>query len=131
MWGCGALGWVGVGHMNLVKLPASLGPLPSSSAAPCPGTLPLGKSKKNAYSPAPPLPTLQGIFHTMDLTCGCEAVCISKMKAGDFLGSPVVKNPPCNAGDASSIPDWGTQIPCATRQLSLDSTTRQPMCCNC
>ena len=29
----------------------------------------------------------------------------------DFLGGPVVKNPPSNVGDASSIPDWGTKIP--------------------
>ena len=29
----------------------------------------------------------------------------------DFPGGPVVKNLPCNAGDAGSIPGWGTKIP--------------------
>ena len=28
---------------------------------------------------------------------------------GDFLGGPVVKNLPCNSGDVSSIPGWGTK----------------------
>ena len=32
----------------------------------------------------------------------------------DFPGGPVVKNLPSNAGDASSIPGWGTEIPRAT-----------------
>ena len=26
-------------------------------------------------------------------------------------GGPVVKNPPCNSGDAGSTPGWGTKIP--------------------
>ena len=30
-----------------------------------------------------------------------------RKKEKDFPGSPVVKNPPSNAGDAGSIPDWG------------------------
>ena len=29
----------------------------------------------------------------------------------DFPGGTLVKNPPCNAGDAGSIPAWGTKIP--------------------
>ena len=33
-------------------------------------------------------------------------------------GSPV-KNPPANARDTGSIPDWGTQIPKATQQELL------------
>ena len=37
-------------------------------------------------------------------------------------GGPVIKNLPCNAGDAGSIPGWGTKIPHAVEQLS--------MCCN-
>ena len=32
-------------------------------------------------------------------------------------GDPVVKNPPCNAGDVSSIPGQGTKILHATEQL--------------
>ena len=35
----------------------------------------------------------------------------------DFPGAPVVKSPPCNAKDRGSIPDQGTKIPQATRQL--------------
>ena len=31
----------------------------------------------------------------------------------------MVKSPPSNAGDVSSIPDWGTKIPHASGQLSL------------
>ena len=30
---------------------------------------------------------------------------------GDFPDGPVFKNLPCNAGDMSSIPGWGTNIP--------------------
>ena len=37
----------------------------------------------------------------------------------DFPGGPVVKNPPSNAGNGGSIPDWGTKIPHASGQLSL------------
>ena len=29
----------------------------------------------------------------------------------DFPGGTLVKNSPCNAGDAGSIPTWGTKIP--------------------
>lgn len=32
-------------------------------------------------------------------------------KKGAFPDGPVVKNPPRNAGDEGSIPDWGTEIP--------------------
>ena len=37
----------------------------------------------------------------------------------DFPGGPVVKTPPCNAEDESSIPGWRTKIPHVTGQLSL------------
>ena len=43
----------------------------------------------------------------------------------DFPGGPVVKNPPPNAGDASSIPGQGTKIPHAAGQLSLRATTTE------
>ena len=33
------------------------------------------------------------------------------MTLGDFPGGPVVKNPPPNAGDVSSIPGQGNKIP--------------------
>ena len=41
-----------------------------------------------------------------------------KKETWDFPDGPVVKNPPCNAEDAGSIPDQGTKIPRATGQLS-------------
>ena len=43
-----------------------------------------------------------------------EGIVPLKSVSGDFLGGPVVKNLPCNAGDESSIPDQGTKIPHAT-----------------
>ena len=39
-----------------------------------------------------------------------------------FLGALVVKNPPGNAGDTGSIPDWGTRIPHAPPQLQPTQT---------
>ena len=49
-----------------------------------------------------------------------KAIC-----ARDYPGGPVVKNPPCNAGDLGSIRGWGTKIPHATEQLSLHVATRE------
>ena len=43
-----------------------------------------------------------------------------------FPGGPVVKNPPSYAGDAGSIPGWGTKIPQATGQLSPHTTATEP-----
>ena len=43
----------------------------------------------------------------------------------DFPGGPVVKSPPCNAGDASLIPGQGTKIRHATGQLSVCATTTE------
>ena len=36
----------------------------------------------------------------------------------DSPGGPVVKNPPCNAGDMGSIAGWQPKIPYAVKQLS-------------
>ena len=47
-------------------------------------------------------------------------------KRRDFPGSPVVKNPPSNAGEASLICGRETQIPLATEQLSLYAATSEP-----
>ena len=44
-----------------------------------------------------------------------------------FPGSPVVRNPPCNAGDESLIPGWGTKIPQATELESPHATTTEPV----
>ena len=43
----------------------------------------------------------------------------------DFPGGPVVKNPPCNAGDEGLIPGGGTKIPRALERPSL-CTTENP-----
>ena len=43
---------------------------------------------------------------------------IRKEPFQDFPDSPVVKNPPCNAGDIDSIFGQGTKIPHAVEQLS-------------
>ena len=45
-------------------------------------------------------------------------------------GGPVVKNPPCSAGDACSNPGQGTKTPHAMEQLSLSATTRESVSCN-
>ena len=45
---------------------------------------------------------------------------------GDFLGSPVINNPPSNAGDVGLIPGRGTKIPHATEQLSQNTVTAEP-----
>ena len=42
----------------------------------------------------------------------------------DFPGDPVVKIPPCNAGNVSSMPGWGTKIPHA-KELLRESFPRQ------
>ena len=47
------------------------------------------------------------------------------MKARDFLGGPVVKNPPSNAGDTGLIPGRGTKIPHAMGQLRLFATSTE------
>ena len=52
---------------------------------------------------------------------GLQKVPIKKVMGG-FPGGPVVKNPPSKAGDAGSIPDWGTKIPhaVATKPICLN-----------
>ena len=41
-----------------------------------------------------------------------------------FPGGSVVKNLPCNAGDAGSIPGQGTKIPHAMEQLTICAAIR-------
>ena len=54
-------------------------------------------------------------------------LCSHKKNDRHFPGSPVVKNPPYNAGDAGLISDQGTKIPHATGQLSLHTTTTESL----
>lgn len=52
---------------------------------------------------------------------------IETVPIGNFLGGPVFKNSPCNAGDAGSIPDRETKIPRAAGQPeSLHATRKNP-----
>ena len=48
----------------------------------------------------------------------------------DLPGDPVVKNPPWNAENMGLILDWGTMSPTSLKQLSLHTTTTEPVCCN-
>ena len=59
-------------------------------------------------------------FHAQRSLVGKQSMgsLISEQKpSGDFSGGPVVKNPPCNAGDSGSIPTQGTKTPLASVQL--------------
>ena len=47
-----------------------------------------------------------------------------------FPRGPVVKNQPCNARDAGSIPGQGTKTPRAMEKLRLQAATRESICCN-
>ena len=40
-----------------------------------------------------------------------------------FPDGPIVKNPPCNAGNVGSILGWRTKIPYVTEQLSPETIT--------
>ena len=77
-------------------------------------------------------PTVHGIFQAGVLEWGAIAFSISHPNQDpctwDFTGGPVVKNPPCNAGDAGSTPGRGTKVPHAVEQLSLSVTTTEPAC---
>ena len=42
----------------------------------------------------------------------------------DFPGGPVVKDPPCSAGDAGSVPGWRTKMPHTAEQVSPPAMTR-------
>ena len=49
------------------------------------------------------------------------------LESGDVPSGPVVKNPPCSAEEAGSVPDWETKIPHATQQVSPRATTVETM----
>ena len=63
---------------------------------------------------------------------------IIKTQGYNFHGLPVVRNPPCNAGDVNLIPGRGNKIPHAGRQtsqrkpelLSPNAATKDLLCCN-
>ena len=45
----------------------------------------------------------------------------------DSPGGPLVKNPPCNAGDARSMPGQGAKLPHATDHLSPTTAITEPV----
>ena len=49
-----------------------------------------------------------------------------KRNLGGFLGGPVVKNLPSNAGDTGTVPGQRTKIPYAVGQLDLHATAAEP-----
>ena len=53
-----------------------------------------------------------------------------KSRRRDFPDCPVVKNPPCNAGDTGLIPGQETKIPHATEQLSPCCHSLEAVCHN-
>ena len=56
------------------------------------------------------------------------AMKMPKFHSWNFLGSPVVRNLPCNAMDLGSIPGRGTEIPHALEQQSLHAATAELTC---
>ena len=56
--------------------------------------------------------------------------CCKMQAMGLPCEGPVIKSPPCDAGEEGLTPDPGTQIPHATGQLSPRVPTRESMCCS-
>ena len=63
--------------------------------------------------------------HQSNIPTGTES--LGMMPISEMI-VPVVKNLPCDAGNASLIPGQRTKIPHAERQLSLHATTTEPVC---
>ena len=61
----------------------------------------------------------------MSFAIAVYIVRLNAKKDRDFPGGPVVKNPPCKAGDSVSILGWETKIPDAIEQLSLRAATAE------
>ena len=49
-------------------------------------------------------------------------------RAGDFPSGPVIKHPPCNAGDSGLIPGQGTRTPHAVEQLKAHVPQLESSC---
>ena len=46
----------------------------------------------------------------------------------DFPGGPMVKSPPCSAGNVGLVPGCGTKILHAVEQLNLCAATGEAVC---
>ena len=53
-----------------------------------------------------------------------------EMQVRDFPGGPVVKNPPCSAGEVGLIPGQGTKIPTCCRATKPARRNTEPTCHN-
>ena len=53
---------------------------------------------------------------------------VQKQSTWDFPGSPVIRDPPSNSGDTSSILGQGTKIPQVVEQPSWHTATTEPAC---
>ena len=66
------------------------------------------------------------VFFTFRLPYRCK---VQRSLRRDFLGGPVVKTLPSDAGGLGLIPGWGTKIPHAMEQLSPSTfVTTEPAC---
>ena len=63
--------------------------------------------------------SLSDLLHVICLSMSLQMSILRMNNFWDFPGRPVVKNPPCNAGDSGLIPGQGTKVTHATGQLSL------------
>ena len=48
----------------------------------------------------------------------------------DFPGGPVIRSPPCNAGNTGLTPGRRTRIPHAAEKLVLRTATGESVCCD-
>ena len=60
------------------------------------------------------------VFRMQNLGTRHACCCWIKIASRDFSGGPMVKSPPCNAGDSGLVPGQGTKIPHAMEQLRAD-----------
>ena len=65
------------------------------------------------------------VLHSQRALHFCLGFSSPKCISWDFPGGPVVKNLPCNAGDAGLLPGQRTKIPHAAGQLSPHATTTE------
>ena len=87
------------------------------------------------FEPFLPVPSLINELNKISDMCSfyiCIRITILSLKKEknhpwDFPGDPVVKNLPCNARDAGSIPNWETKISHAVGQRSPCVTNSESM----
>ena len=90
-----------------------------------PRHLDLARKKVLCGLPQASVLTLLDIFSAVQLQIYEQiGVHVKNVMSWDFPGGPVVKNLPSSAGDAGSIPGWGTKIPPAAGQLSPRAATK-------